>query len=69
MSKPVTKCVCHNITFEILKKICEGHNIDSTDELVMRGFCGTNCGMCRSYIDLMLETGETAFHPDDLLTS
>jgi NAD(P)H-nitrite reductase large subunit len=31
-------------------------------EIARRYGCGSCCGLCRPYIERMLETGETVFH-------
>jgi len=55
--KPVRRCVCFDKTFAQLKEA----GVTSVDEAGERFGCGTKCGTCRPYIQLMVETGETAF--------
>jgi hypothetical protein len=61
MSDPeyvVDRCVCFDMTFErMLAEKC-----GSVEEAGRRWGCGTKCGLCRPYIQLTMETGETR-HP------
>lgn len=57
---PVTRCVCHNLSFDELKRRADAESL-SLDELKERTRCATGCGMCEPYIQLMLLTGETRF--------
>ena len=59
----VTKCVCHHRTFEELKAYAEEHNLTTVEELQDRDMCSCGCQMCKPYVELMLETGETEFAP------
>jgi bacterioferritin-associated ferredoxin len=64
MSKyQVTRCICHQRTFETLKEMAERENIESVEQLQERRLCGRGCGLCVPYVRLMLKTGETAFDP------
>ncbi len=64
--KPVRQCVCFGVTFEEIKTA----GLDSLDAIQYGLGVGSNCGMCRPYVELMLRTGETAFEvlplPKDL---
>ena len=55
--KPVKKCVCFDKTFAELKAA----GIKSVEEAADRFGCSTKCGLCKPYIQKMLETGETEF--------
>lgn len=57
---PVSRCVCHNYSFEELKKLAGARTL-SYEQLCDETGCGTGCGMCEPYIKLMLMTGETKF--------
>lgn len=57
---PVTRCVCHDVTFAELKSLCAVVGPDQ-DALAARTGCGTGCGTCVPYIQLMLRTGRTEF--------
>lgn len=67
MSEPsvrVDRCVCYEVRFAELRALAEGlrarHGEEVTvDDLESRTGCGSGCGMCRIYIERMLETGET----------
>ena len=56
---PVTRCVCHNVTFaELLgmhRRTGEGFT-----ELQKATGCGSSCGSCIPYIHLALRSGRTA---------
>lgn len=55
---PVTRCVCHDVTFAELKELSAIIGPD-LDALAARTGCGTGCGTCVPYIQLMLRTGRT----------
>ena len=57
---PVTRCVCHDVTFAELKAVASEAGAD-LDTLAARTGCGTGCGTCVPYIQLMLKTGRTEF--------
>lgn len=57
---PVTRCVCHDVTFAELKGLTLEVGAD-LDALAARTGCGTGCGTCVPYIQLMLRTGRTEF--------
>jgi bacterioferritin-associated ferredoxin len=64
----IDRCVCFNIRFDELKqKLAE--RPATMDQVARRFGCGSCCGLCRPYIERMLETGETVFnevlHGDD----
>lgn len=67
MKRNITRCVCHQRTFEELKAYCHECDIKTTEELVERRLCGCGCAMCLPYVQLMLQTGETAFKPGAFL--
>jgi len=55
--RPIKKCVCFDTTFAQLKEA----GIKSVEEAAERFGCSTNCGLCKPYIEKMIETGETEF--------
>lgn len=59
----VTKCVCHDRSFEEIKEFARKNRLDSVEELQARQICSCGCHMCAPYVELMLETGETSFEP------
>ena len=61
--KSVTKCICHDRNFEEIKEYAANNNITSVVTLQERKICSGGCRMCAPYVQLMLETGETAFEP------
>jgi bacterioferritin-associated ferredoxin len=56
----VTHCVCHNISFEQLKRLADEQRLD-IDGLREQTKCCSGCGMCEPYVRLMLSTGKTRF--------
>jgi bacterioferritin-associated ferredoxin len=57
----IDRCVCYDRTFAELKSAIGGDAVDLA-EITKRFGCGSCCGVCRPYIERMLETGETVFH-------
>jgi bacterioferritin-associated ferredoxin len=58
----VDRCVCLNVTFEVLLAHHREHGGDFED--LQRAYgCGRGCGYCRPYILDMLSTGRTRFEP------
>jgi bacterioferritin-associated ferredoxin len=62
MSAPlcIDRCVCFDRTFAELRIAAVTDDLGA-DDLTRRFGCGTCCGMCRPYLERMLETGETVF--------
>ncbi len=56
---PIRRCVCAEVTFEELRQ----RGVRTVEEAEDQG-CGINCGLCRPYLQRMVETGETAFAVD-----
>lgn len=59
----VTKCICHDRSFEEVKKYARQHELNTVEELQERKFCSCGCRMCAPYVELVLATGETSFEP------
>jgi bacterioferritin-associated ferredoxin len=57
VNKPVKMCICGNIPFAVLKEL----GVTSLDDAAERFGAGANCGLCRPYIEKMIQTGETEF--------
>lgn len=57
----VTKCVCSDITFERMKQIADKHKCKNIQCIQRYLTFGESCGLCRPYVQKMLETGETKF--------
>lgn len=55
--RPIKRCVCHETTFKELRD----SGLKSIDEIAAEFRCTTGCGLCRPYIERMLETGEVEF--------
>jgi bacterioferritin-associated ferredoxin len=56
----VSMCVCRRMPFEQLLPLArrEGWNLAGIAEATG---CGGQCGLCRPYLERMLETGQTVF--------
>lgn len=57
----IDRCICYDRTFAELRVAACADNLDM-DGITKRFGCGACCGVCRPYIERMLETGETVFH-------
>lgn len=61
--RTVDKCICHDKSFEEIKQYASEKNIQSVEELRSARFCSCGCGLCGPYVEMVLDTGETAFEP------
>ena len=63
MSKDVSidRCICYDRTFAEVRVAAVTDDL-TMDEITKRFGCGSCCGVCRPYLERMLETGETVFH-------
>jgi bacterioferritin-associated ferredoxin len=57
----IDRCVCFERSFVELKIRAQENKLDA-DGIARRYGCGSCCGLCRPYIERMLETGQTSFH-------
>jgi bacterioferritin-associated ferredoxin len=57
----VDRCICFNITFAELKAISDRINVRSLDSLQQSVDFGLRCGLCKPYVERMLETGRVVF--------
>ena len=60
-SKPVRACLCYPHTFEAIKALAALRQWSTVREITDVLGCGSGCGLCRPYLTLLLQTGETAF--------
>ena len=64
----ITHCVCHGVPFSHLRDLAQDRGWTLEDVMAQTG-CGTECGLCRPYLRVMLADGTTEFHsllpPDD----
>jgi bacterioferritin-associated ferredoxin len=56
----VTRCVCMQTPFERLLPVARERNWDLAT-LIRETGCGNQCGLCRPYLAVMLQTGTTRF--------
>jgi bacterioferritin-associated ferredoxin len=59
---PVDRCVCHKVSFQVLRDIARREGC-GLEQLAAKTGCTTGCGMCRPYVERMLQTGQTSFVP------
>ena len=60
-SPPVYRCLCFPHTFAQLKQLAAVQGMVTVEQITEQTGCGSGCGLCRPYLELMLATGETAF--------
>ncbi|MDX1671364.1 MAG: (2Fe-2S)-binding protein [Balneolaceae bacterium] len=61
----VDKCLCHNRSFEEIRRLAEEDSCDSVEQLQAADLCGRGCGLCIPYVEILLETGQTSFKPGE----
>lgn len=61
----VTKCICHDRSFEEVKAYAREQNLPTVEALQDHDFCSNSCGLCTPYVEVLLETGQTAFDPGE----
>ena len=59
--KPVRACMCYPRTFAAIKRTAQEQGWHTVQEITETLGCGGGCGLCRPYLQKMLETGATAF--------
>ncbi len=59
----VTKCICHDRSFEEIKTFAREQGIRTLENLQELKYCCCSCKMCAPYVELVLETGDTEFKP------
>lgn len=59
--RPVRRCLCFQRTFADLKSLAQERGLRTVEQIAEATGCGSGCGLCRPYLALMIETGETAF--------
>ncbi len=64
--KTVTRCVCHDRTFEEIASLMEKEGAKTVREVIDNDWAGGGCGMCLPYVSNMIRTGEVAFTPGDI---
>jgi len=57
----IDRCVCHKKTFADLRVLAEEHDCKAIDELQKHTEVCDSCSMCKPYIEVMLNTGQTQF--------
>jgi NAD(P)H-nitrite reductase large subunit len=57
----VDRCVCFSRTFAELKRIAEREGARDIAALQSAADFGLKCGLCKPYVQRMLETGGTRF--------
>jgi len=64
-SYTVSSCLCHSCSFEKIKQVAADRDIETVEQLQEEDICGTSCGMCIPYVEMVLENGQTAFKPGE----
>tara|TARA_R110002096_G_scaffold39845_3_gene108664 strand:- start:4132 stop:4347 length:216 start_codon:yes stop_codon:yes gene_type:complete len=59
----VTRCICHDKSFEEIKGFAQENDITDVRELQALNYCSNSCRLCAPYVEMVLETGETEFTP------
>lgn len=59
----VNRCICHERTFEEIKQYAEEKGYTELEDLQIDNYCSNGCRICAPYVEMVLETGETAFEP------
>lgn len=59
--KPIRACICYPRSFAELKNLAVENQWQTIADITAAVGWGGGCGLCRPYLTLMLETGETAF--------
>jgi len=57
----VDRCICFNITFADLKVVAQRETIRDLDTLQRSVDFGLRCGLCKPYVQRMLESGRVVF--------
>jgi len=57
----IDRCVCHDVSFEELRRHATACGESSFRELQKKFGCGSTCGLCAPYVKCMLRTGQTVF--------
>lgn len=57
----VDRCICFSRTFTELKRIAEREKARDVESLQSVVEFGQKCGLCKPYVQRMLDTGRTRF--------
>jgi bacterioferritin-associated ferredoxin len=57
----IDRCICFGRTFTELRAIADATGAKSVAELEAHAAFGRRCGLCRPYVQRMLQTGESVF--------
>ena len=58
---PVRAGLCYKHTFDEVRARALAQGWTTVDQIGEAMGCGTGCGLCRPYLELVLKTGCTAF--------
>lgn len=61
----VTKCICHDRTFEEIKEYADKNAYSTVKELQDDDFCSCSCGLCVPYVEITLKSGQIEFEPGE----
>jgi bacterioferritin-associated ferredoxin len=54
----VDRCICHGVSFADIRAWADDREDTTLDKVRAHWGCGRSCGMCRPYIQKVLETGD-----------
>ncbi|MFW5972893.1 MAG: (2Fe-2S)-binding protein [Bacteroidota bacterium] len=57
----IDRCTCFQQKFAELKETARTHGIETVADLQQIVPFGLRCGLCKPYVERMLETGEVSF--------
>lgn len=57
----IDRCVCHGVTFTLMREWAERRPGCAFADLQGEFRCGTGCGLCAPYVRRMLRTGTVVF--------
>ena len=58
---PIRACLCYPHTFVEVKSLADANAWTTVADITANLGCGNGCGLCRPYLERVLETGKTAF--------
>lgn len=61
----VTRCICHDRTFEEIREYAEERDFSTVEELQNDKYCSCSCRLCVPYVKAALESGQTQFEPGE----
>lgn len=63
---PIDRCICHNISFDEIKRTAEEQGFYRLEEFQQENICSNSCKICGPYVSEVLRTGKTSFIPGSI---